>query len=87
MSPMEALNLYSLAHFLIWLVVGRFVFKSWTLFFMLSLSWELLELILPFEFAIESNINKVSDVVVNTLGFYSGLMWRNRSIRNKVGSN
>lgn len=73
---MEILNLYSLAHLLIWLVVGRFIFKSWRLFFLLSLSWELLELVLPYDFAIESWTNKASDILVNTIGYYFGLLWK-----------
>ncbi len=76
---MEVLNLYSLAHLLIWLFVGRFVFKNWILFLVLSISWELLELVLPYDFAMESWINKVSDVIVNTIGFYFGLIWKIRS--------
>ena len=76
---MEILNFYSLAHLLIWLVVGRFIFKSWRLFFLLSLSWELLELVLPYDFAIESWINKASDILVNTIGYYFGLRWKSNT--------
>lgn len=77
-APMEILNLYSLAHLIIWWMTARFIFRSWSLFFILSISWELLELVLPFDFAIESWINKFSDIVVNTLGFYLGLLMRNK---------
>ena len=76
---MEVLNLYSLAHLLIWLFVGRLVFKSWKLFFFLSLSWEILELVLPYDFAIESWVNKVSDIIVNAIGYYFGLLWKSNT--------
>ncbi|HAV28420.1 MAG TPA: hypothetical protein DCW83_14525 [Saprospirales bacterium] len=81
-DPMEVLNIYSLAHLLIWLFVGRLIFKSWRLFFLLSLSWELLELVLPYGFAIESWINKVSDILVNTIGYYIGLLWKSNKDRS-----
>lgn len=66
------LNTWSIAHLVIWFIVGRFFLKSWTVFFMLSIAWELLELVLPYEFAIEETINKITDLVVNSIGFYIG---------------
>jgi len=65
-------NGYSIAHFFIWLLVSRYVGISWRLFLVLSLGWELLEWLLPFEFAAESLANKATDVVVNILGFSVG---------------
>jgi len=73
---MSLLNLWSLGHFIQWSFLGRLVFTNWYLFIFLSVGWELLELVLPYEFAIESWGNKVSDIVVNTLGFYLGLSLR-----------
>ena len=70
------LNYYSLGHFLQWLLIGRFLLKNWYIFFILSIGWEFLELILPFQFAIETFQNKLSDIVVNCLGFYLGNYFR-----------
>jgi len=64
--------MYSISHFLIWSTAGRFIRTNWPLFFLLSIGWELLELVLPFEFAIEDWGNKGMDLVVNTLGYYLG---------------
>ena len=73
---MAILNLWSLGHFVQWSFLGRFVFTNWYLFLALSISWELLELFLPYEFVSETWDNKISDLVVNTLGFYLGLEFR-----------
>jgi hypothetical protein len=70
---MVLLNLYSILHFLIWLISGRYIFRSWQLFLALSIGWEFLELILPFEFAVETLANKCADVIVNCAGFSVGL--------------
>jgi hypothetical protein len=69
---MVLLNLYSISHFLIWLLSGRFILRSWPLFLALSIGWEFLELILPFEFAVETLDNKCADIVVNCVGFSVG---------------
>ena len=66
------LNIYSLYHFILWSSAARFVLSSWKIFFVLSIGWELLELILPFEFAVEDWGNKCMDLLVNTLGFFLG---------------
>ena len=73
---MNLLNIWSLGHFVQWFIVGRFLFVNWYLFFALSIGWELLELVLPFEFTIETWENKISDLTVNTVGFYLGLRLR-----------
>tara|TARA_B110000444_G_scaffold134345_1_gene126171 strand:+ start:180 stop:407 length:228 start_codon:yes stop_codon:yes gene_type:complete len=74
---MSILNMWSLGHFIQWSFLGRFVFSNWYIFFILSVGWELIELKLPYEFAVETLENKVSDIVVNTLGFYFGLKLKN----------
>ncbi len=74
---MSILNLWSIGHFLQWSFLGRFIFSNWYLFFFLSIGWELLELFLPYDFAIESWENKISDIIVNILGFYFGSYLRN----------
>ena len=69
---MMLLNLWSLGHFVQWAGVGRFLLSNWYVFFALSIGWELLELYLPFEFAKETWENKISDIIVNILGFWLG---------------
>ena len=69
---MSLLNLWSLGHFVQWSIIGRFFLKNWYLFFFLSIGWELLELILPYEVAKETWVNKVADVFVNIAGFWIG---------------
>ena len=68
--------LWSLGHFIQWAFLGRFLFRNWYVFLLLSISWEILELFLPFEFAIETWVNKISDIFVNCLGFYFGTYFR-----------
>ena len=69
---MAVVNLYSVSHFLIWLTAGRYTIMSWRTFLLLSVGWEFLELVLPFEFAVETLDNKVGDIIVNILGFHIG---------------
>ena len=69
---MVLFNLWSVGHFLQWFAVGRWLKLSWSLFLILSIGWELLELALPYEFANETWDNKISDIIVNCSGFYLG---------------
>ena len=73
---MVLLNLWSLGHFVQWACLGRYLLRNWYVFLSLSIGWEILELYLPFEFAKETWDNKLSDVVVNTVGFVRGLRLR-----------
>lgn len=79
---MSILNLYSLGHFVMWFGVSRYIFTNWYLFFLLSVGWEILELYLPYEFAIEEVENKISDLIVNTIGFWLGLKFSKTGIEN-----
>ena len=69
---MALLNIWSLGHFVQWSIIGRFFLKNWYVFLFLSIGWELLELVLPYEFAKETWGNKISDVVVNIVAFWIG---------------
>ena len=69
---MALLNLWSLGHFVQWSLVGRFILTNWYVFLILSIGWEFLELSLPYEFAKETIDNKISDVIVNIVGFWIG---------------
>ena len=72
MINMALLNLWSLGHFVQWSLVGRFILTNWYVFLFLSIGWEFLELVLPYEFAKETIDNKISDVIVNIAGFWIG---------------
>ena len=69
---MEIINAYSGIHLIQYFLLGRYVLSSWKIFFVISIGWEFLELILPYEFAAEIWANKFADVVFNCLGFYLG---------------
>ena len=75
-GAMVLLNIWSVGHFLQWAFVGRFLLNNWYIFLILSVGWECLELALPYEFAQETWDNKISDIVVNCLGFYLGVSLR-----------
>ena len=57
-----------------------FLLKNWPVFFLLSIGWEVLELYLPFDFVTETWDNKISDLVVNTIGFALGLRLRSNPL-------
>ena len=69
-------NLWTVGHFLMWMVVGRFLFKSWLIMIFLSVAWEALEYYLPYEIAKEPWLNKFTYLIANSLGFYVGLKIR-----------
>ena len=69
---MAVFNLWSLGHFVQWSLVGRFILTNWSVFLFLSIGWEFVELVLPYEFAKETIDNKISDVIVNVAGFWIG---------------
>ena len=70
---MEVLNYYSGSHLIFWYLIGRYSKIDWKSFLFLSISWEFLELVLPFKFASEIIENKIADIIINILGYYSGV--------------
>ena len=80
---MVLLNLWSLGHFLQWYGIGFFTRIGWRLFFFLSIGWEILEVFLPYEFTEEVWENKISDLVVNTIGFQAGRWCHLRRLKAK----
>ena len=79
---MEAVNYYSVIHFFIWFFAAKSSKINWTVFFGLSFGWELVELLLPFNFAVETVINKMFDIIINIIGYSLGLKW-GRNINEK----
>jgi hypothetical protein len=73
---MSTLNAWSVVHFVEWLFMGKFILEDWRIFTLLSIGWEMLELVLPYEFAVETYNNKMADLVINALGFACGLNMR-----------
>ena len=69
---MVLLNIWTLGHFVQWAFIGRYLLRNWWIFIFLSVGWEVLELYLPYEFVKETWDNKISDLVVNTIGFAIG---------------
>ena len=69
-------NYYTISHLLIWLLVGRFTSIGYGSFFSLAVGWEILELVLPFEFAVETLDNKVGDMAANMVAVLVGFTWR-----------
>ena len=82
---MVLLNLWSVGHFCQWFAVGRWLKFSWSLFLILSIGWEVIELALPYEFANETWDNKISDIIVNCAGFYLGNLFCEDSRVNQNG--
>jgi len=73
---MEAVNYYSTFHFLIWFLAAKSSKINWTVFLVLSFGWEVIELLLPLNFAAETVINKIFDIIINLIGYSLGLYWR-----------
>ena len=69
-------NLWTVGHFFMWMIVGRFLFKSWIILIILSVAWEAIEYYLPYMIAKEPWFNKFTDLIANSLGFYVGLKIR-----------
>tara|TARA_Y100000296_G_C4973786_1_gene157197 strand:+ start:201 stop:464 length:264 start_codon:yes stop_codon:yes gene_type:complete len=69
---LTAFNHYSIIHIVIWFIIARYTKIGWLLFLTLSIGWELLELFLPFDFAVEAIQNKMGDIFVNIFGYGFG---------------
>lgn len=72
---MDLVNIWSVGHLFLWLSAG-FVFHSWCLFIFLSVMWEVIEVVLPYDFSHESWENKVADILINSVGFVLGQLLR-----------
>ena len=55
-----------------WFLIARYTKIGWLLFLTVSIGWELVELLLPFDFAIETILNKIGDIFLNTFGYGCG---------------
>ena len=55
-----------------WFLIARYTKIGWLLFLTVSIGWELVELLLPFDFAIETILNKIGDIILNIFGYGCG---------------
>jgi|TARA_B100001939_G_C16810072_1_gene559580 hypothetical protein len=70
-TPFEdPVNLYSIIHFIEYGILAFFPKVTTIHVLVISFSWELLELIIPFNWANESFLNKFADVLFNLSGFH-----------------
>jgi len=83
---MIAINQYSIIHFVLWFLIAHYTKIGWLLFLTLSTGWELLELVLPFDFAIETIQNKIGDIIINILGYRLGLLFNKKSSISPISS-
>ena len=75
---MTIINHYSIIHFIIYYFIGRYTGISWLLFLLFSFGWEMLELVLQYDFAIETIPNKIADILVNFIGYGVGLYFKEK---------
>ena len=70
-TPFEdPVNLYSIIHFIEYGILAFFPKVTTIHVLVVSISWELVELIIPYNWANESFLNKFADVVFNLSGFH-----------------
>ena len=80
---MTIINHYSIIHFIFYYLFGRYTNIRWLLFLLISFGWEMLELVLPYEFAIETIPNKLVDILFNFFGYCAGLYFKGQKIINQ----
>lgn len=69
---MEAMNEFTLLHLTVCFALGYFTRLGIIAFFVLTIGWEFVELFVPFQFALESFLNKIFDIAANTVGYFLG---------------
>jgi len=83
---MEALNGFTLLHLIVCFALGRFTRLGIVPFFVLSIGWEFVEVLMPFQFALESFPNKIFDIAANTAGYFLGRYSTNIFSRHRLSS-
>ena len=66
----DPINFYSLIHFIEYSILSMMPFIKNIHFWSISITWEILELFLKFDWARESWLNKLCDLIFNWSGFY-----------------
>ena len=77
---------WSVAHFCFYLGLGIVMPKNWGLIILLQVSWELFEDFMGYKLKksqyIETDGKKISDIIVNSLGYAIGSKFTSRSLRS-----
>jgi len=68
----DSINLYSLIHFVEYAILSLIPLLNFIHVALISVSWEILEVFIPQEWAKENITNKFFDIIFNFSGFYSG---------------
>ncbi len=66
----DPINFYSLIHFIEYSILSMMPFIKNIHFWSISITWEILELFIKFDWARESWLNKLCDLIFNWSGFY-----------------
>ena len=66
----DPINFYSLIHFIEYSILSMMPFIKYIHFWSISIAWEILELFIKFDWARESWLNKLCDLIFNWSGFY-----------------
>ncbi len=73
---MDIINLWSIFHILLYILIGLILPNKWILIILFSLIWEIYEYIMSRltnnPFYNESFVNKITDVGFNLVGYYIG---------------
>ena len=64
------INFYSVIHFIEYGILAFFQRVAYKHVLIISIAWELVELFIPYDWAKESVLNKIVDIMFNFCGFY-----------------
>jgi len=82
-------NLFFFGNFVQWFLIGYFFLSNWTIFFILSIGFEILEFFISVisdsnlivKLTKETPLNKFLDLIVNTVAFYLANILKNRNVK------
>ncbi len=87
-------TLYTITHFLIYFVISLYYPNKWIIIIILSIVWEILEIILNIgynkilnlgsDYWDEIPINKVIDVIFNLLGYGAGHLYQKYILNQSI---
>lgn len=73
---MDIINLWSIVHILLYILIGLVLPNKWLLIILFSLIWEIYEYIMSRltndKYYNESFINRILDIIFNLIGYYIG---------------
>ena len=83
----DSINLYSLIHFVEYAILSLIPLVNFIHVALISVSWEILEVFIPQDWANENILNKFFDIIFNFSGFYIGRVLFNYFKSKKFISN